>query len=104
MNNIYDIEEDWYLIVAGIKATFGDVDIMNMRAKDFRNIYLPNIKPETTFGNILRIMTDDKKNLNDAEKNLRREREKKFNKDKSIGTAEDLKSFARMAFGKKGGK
>lgn len=66
------------------------------------NIYIPNIHPETPFGNILRIMTTEYNKLTEEEKQIRRKRARLF--DKSIGTSEQFRLFARTAFGKKGGK
>jgi len=89
------------LIVAGIKQTYGDVDIWNMRARDFYNIYLPYISSKTAFGRILQIMNTPDKELSDKEKQLKRKRLKILNKNKNVRSADDFNKFARMAFSRK---
>ena len=100
-NKLYDIEEDWNLIIAAIKETYGDIDIWNMRARDFMNVYLPYISSKTAFGRILQIMNTDDKDLSENEKKIKRNRTKILNKDKNVRSANDFNKFARMAFSRK---
>lgn len=75
-----------------------------MRARDFLNIYLPNINSETNFGHIVRIMTTKISELTDKEKSIRKEREKLLNKKcKVVKSANDFNLFARSSFKRKEG-
>ena len=56
------------MIVAGIKQTFGDIDILNLRARDFLDIYIPNMSKDTNIMNLVRIRQTPSSKLNKEEK------------------------------------
>ena len=87
-----DLFEDWDLIMAGLKQTFGNIDLKEIRARDFLNIYIPNISKDTNIMNLVRIRQTPSSQLGKEEKLIKlNHRLSQTNIDGSSGFMEALR-------------
>lgn len=66
-----DLFQDWNLIVAAIKQTYGDIDILQIRARDFLSIYLPNLHKDTNMMQLIRIRQTPSSKLSIEERKVK---------------------------------